>query len=31
MNTREFLQALNYEIFVSDYENAYMELNVEGR
>lgn len=27
MNSREVLQALSYEKFLSDYETAYRELN----
>jgi hypothetical protein len=27
MTAREVLQALNYEVFLSDYERAYFELN----
>jgi hypothetical protein len=26
MNVREIIQALNYEIFTSQYEEAYLEL-----
>lgn len=27
MDAREVLQALHYEIYLLDYEDAYMELN----
>lgn len=27
MNAREVLQALHYEVFRSDFEDAYLELN----
>lgn len=30
MNAREVLQAIYYDSYLNDYENAYLELNKNG-